>query len=201
MSSVSPNNIKLLEEHLAYFNKKNNRNNYTWGDEGLRAEEEKVAAMGAEEKAAYNRRLYANNVALQALQPRSRSFPVANMSRRAQPNVARAQPKPRPGKVMRECKSSNVVHAHETSGAPCKFVHKNEPEFGMLRPDQKRSAGGKTRSKRSNTKRSNKRKSRRRGGAIVVPASPEPLSKVNTYTSWPGGVDPTAPLYNQRTML
>ncbi len=27
------------------------------------------------------------------------------------------------------------------------------------------------------------------------PASPEPLSKQDTYTTWPGGVDPTAKLY------
>lgn len=36
----------------------------------------------------------------------------------------------------------------------------------------------------------------RRGGA-----SPAPLSSVNTYTSWPGGVDPTSKLYNQSSML
>jgi hypothetical protein len=40
---------------------------------------------------------------------------------------------------------------------------------------------------------------KRRGGAVV--ASPAPLSKVNTYTSWPGGVDPTVRLYDQATML
>ena len=40
------------------------------------------------------------------------------------------------------------------------------------------------------------RRTRRRGGS-----SPAPLSKVNTYTSWPGGVDPTVRLYNQASML
>lgn len=49
-------------------------------------------------------------------------------------------PKPRAGKVMRECQSSDVTHKHEKTGEPCKFVHKNEPEFAMLRPDQLRGA-------------------------------------------------------------
>lgn len=40
------------------------------------------------------------------------------------------------------------------------------------------------------------RRTRRRGGS-----SPAPLSKVNTYTSWPGGVDPTVRLYDQASML
>ena len=39
---------------------------------------------------------------------------------------------------------------------------------------------------------------KRRGGAVPSPA---PLSKVNTYTSWPGGIDPTVRLYDQATML
>lgn len=42
---------------------------------------------------------------------------------------------------------------------------------------------------------------RRRGGAIKVPDSPAPLSSVNTYTSWPGGVDPTAKLYQAPKMI
>lgn len=36
---------------------------------------------------------------------------------------------------------------------------------------------------------------------IPAPASPAPLSQFNAYTTWPGGVDPTAALYksdNQR---
>lgn len=49
-------------------------------------------------------------------------------------------PKPRAGKVMRECKDSDVMHLHERTGAPCKFVHKDEPEFEMLRPEQLRGA-------------------------------------------------------------
>ena len=30
---------------------------------------------------------------------------------------------------------------------------------------------------------------------VPVPASPPPLSQFNAYTTWPGGVDPTAALY------
>ena len=36
---------------------------------------------------------------------------------------------------------------------------------------------------------------------IPAPASPAPLSSFNAYTTWPGGVDPTAALFrsdNQR---
>ncbi len=36
---------------------------------------------------------------------------------------------------------------------------------------------------------------------IPAPVSPAPLSQFNAYTTWPGGVDPTAALYksdNQR---
>lgn len=31
---------------------------------------------------------------------------------------------------------------------------------------------------------------------IRSPASPAPLSSSNAYTTWPGGVDPTASLFN-----
>lgn len=93
---------------------------------------------------------------------------------------------PRKGKVMKECRTNNAGHLMP-KGVPCKFVHKDEPEYAMLRPDQKRAGGGFT---------------RKIGGRNVsVAPSPLPLSNVNTYTSWPGGVDPTVPLYNQSTML
>ena len=49
-------------------------------------------------------------------------------------------PKPRAGKVMRECIGSDVTHLHAKTGEPCKFVHKDEPEFAMLRADQLRGA-------------------------------------------------------------
>ena len=31
---------------------------------------------------------------------------------------------------------------------------------------------------------------------VPAPVSPAPLSKFDTYTTWPGGVDPTAPVFN-----
>jgi len=31
---------------------------------------------------------------------------------------------------------------------------------------------------------------------IKTPLSPAPLSSRNAYTSWPGGVDPSTPLFN-----
>lgn len=31
---------------------------------------------------------------------------------------------------------------------------------------------------------------------IPAPVSPPPLSQHNAYTTWPGGVDPTAALFN-----
>ena len=31
---------------------------------------------------------------------------------------------------------------------------------------------------------------------IRSPPAPAPLSQHNAYTTWPGGVDPTAPLFN-----
>ena len=59
-----------------------------------------------------------------------------------------------PGKMARECKTSNVAHAHGTTGAPCKFMHKDEAGFELLRNDQKRNGppkGGR-KSKRSTRK-------------------------------------------------
>jgi hypothetical protein len=113
-------------------------------------------------------------------------------------------PKPRKGKVMRECRTSNVAHTHQT-GDVCKFIHKDEPEYSMLRPEQKRTGGKSTRKASRKTKASRKASRKtKKGGAgrnIAVVASPLPLSKVNTYTSWPGGIDPTVPLYNQKTMI
>jgi hypothetical protein len=88
-------------------------------------------------------------------------------------------PKPRAGKVMRECirDCTNEGCQRHVDTKDCKFVHKGEPEYDMLRSNQKAKKGGFTMS------------------------SPKPLSSVNTYTSWPGGVDPTARLYNQASML
>lgn len=175
-----------------------------WGTEGMNAEEARYNAMTPAQKAAENNRRRANNEARRALG--SAPAPAAN-TRRSLP--AAAAPKAPKGKVMRECTASNVMHnvtMKNGSKAPCKFVHKNENAFSMLRPEQRKKAeGGKTRrSSRKSSRRSRsskRRSSRRRGGSVVVPNSPKPLSNVNTYTSWPGGVDPTAPLYNMKTML
>ena len=60
---------------------------------------------------------------------------------------------------------------------------------------QPKQIAGKSRRMTGTTRR------RRRGGAIKVPDSPAPLSSVNTYTSWPGGVDPTAKLYQATKMI
>ena len=183
-----------------------------WGTEGMNAEMARYNAMTPAQKAAENNRRRANNEARSALAAapaaarRSFPSPAAN-TRRAFPAAA-AAPKAPKGKVMRECTASNAMHnvtMKNGSKAPCKFVHKNENAFGMLRPEQRKAEGGKTR-RSSKGSRSRKRstrnrssRSRRRGGS--VPNSPKPLSNVNTYTSWPGGVDPTVPLYNMKTML
>ena len=59
------------------------------------------------------------------------------------------------GKMARECKSSNVAHEHPTGG-PCKFMHKDEEGFELLREDQRRDGppkGGRRTRKRT-TRRS-----------------------------------------------
>jgi hypothetical protein len=76
--------------------------------------------------------------------------------RGAAPAGRAAAPKPRPGKVMKECRTNNAMHAHE-SGAPCKYVHKNEPEFGMLRPDQKRAGGSRKTARKTKKVRGTRR--------------------------------------------
>jgi len=75
---------------------------------------------------------------------------------RGAPAGRAAAPKPRPGKVMKECRTNNAMHAHE-SGAPCKYVHKNEPEFGMLRPDQKRAGGSRKTARKTKKVRGTRR--------------------------------------------
>jgi len=50
---------------------------------------------------------------------------------------ARAAWRPRPGKVMRECRDNRTGCArHQTTG-DCKFVHSDEPEFAHLRANQR----------------------------------------------------------------
>jgi len=90
-----------------------------------------------------------------AAPPAIRGAPAA----RAPPPPPRAPvaagPRLPAGKMARECKSSNVAHDHPTGG-PCKFMHKDEAGFELLRDDQKREGppkGGRRTRKRS-TRRS-----------------------------------------------
>jgi len=189
----------------------NNLNGKSWAQEMRNELNAKAAARTPEQVAANNAARNALNRELATIRAAKNAAPVAMRNfgslanaapRRVTPMVPRRVngPKPRPGKVMKECRTSNVTHDLEGKGA-CKFVHKDEPEYAMLRPEQKRTGG-------KSTRKSSRKASSRKGGFalsvgrnIHVPASPPPLSKVNTYTSWPGGVDPTAPLYNQKTMI
>ena len=194
----------------------------SWADEMNRNNAEQAAkenvrraALTPAQRAAEN----ATKAAADAAQAAVAAHPAvraarfaAPMARAALPPLAPRRPaaaaawRPPAGKTMRECRNSNVVHAH-ASGAACKYVHKNENAYSHLRPNQKRPGGGKgsrkssRRSSRKSSRRSSRKSRRSGGGNIKIVPSPAPLSKVNTYTSWPGGIDPTVPLYNQRTML
>ena len=55
------------------------------------------------------------------------------------PKARGASPKakPRKGKVMRECKSDAAGCERHMKQGDCKFVHRDEPEWAMLRPEQK----------------------------------------------------------------
>ena len=215
MSSLTPNQQKVFNSSLklgSWANEMNRNNNAK-----AAAETARRAALTPAQRAAENAAKAAANAAKAAVEAhpavRAATF-AAPMVRRALPPMAPRRPaaaapaawRPPAGKTMRECRNSNVVHAH-ASGAACKYVHKNENAYSHLRPNQKRPEGGKA-SRKSSRKASRKssrkgsRKSRRSGGGnIKVVPSPAPLSRVNTYTSWTGGIDPTVPLYNQRTML
>jgi hypothetical protein len=52
------------------------------------------------------------------------------------------------GKMARECRTSNVAHVHPATGEPCRFLHKDEAGYELLREDQKR-AGPPTGGRRS----------------------------------------------------
>ena len=45
--------------------------------------------------------------------------------------------KPRKGKVMRECRADATGCERHMKQGDCKFVHRDEPEWAMLRPEQK----------------------------------------------------------------
>lgn len=192
---MSGNGFKLTDEQKRALQA--NANLGSWADEMNRNNARKAAnesALTPAQRAAEN----AAKVAADAARAAVAAHPAVRAARFAAPAAWR----PPAGKTMRECRNSNVSHAH-ASGAACKYVHKNENAYGHLRNEQKRPGGGKS-SRRTSRKTSRKanRKSRRSGGGnIKIVPSPAPLSKVDTYTSWPGGIDPTVPLYNQRTML
>ena len=57
-----------------------------------------------------------------------------NTRRRSPPA---AKPKPRKGKVMRECRANKAGCERHIKTGDCKFVHRDEPEWEMLRADQK----------------------------------------------------------------
>lgn len=105
-------------------------------------------------------------------QPRHQAAPRHQPAPRHQAAAAAAAPgpKPRAGKFMRECRANSEAGgcARHKATQDCKFVHRDEPEWAMLREDQKK-----------------------RGGAVP------PMSSVNTYTSWSGGIDPSSKLYSQ----
>jgi len=58
--------------------------------------------------------------------------PSPNGRRGASPKA-----KPRKGKVMRECKGDAAGCERHLKQGDCKFVHRDEPEWAMLRPEQK----------------------------------------------------------------
>jgi hypothetical protein len=229
MSSLTPNQQKALNNSmkLGSWADEMNRNNAA----RAAAETSRRAALTPEQRAAEN----AAKVAAEAARAAVAAHPAVRVATFAAPMVRRALPplaprrpapaaaapaawRPPAGKTMRECRNSNVGHAH-ASGAACKYVHKNENAYGHLRPNQKRPDGGKgsrkssrkasrrdsrkasRRDSRKASRKSNRKSRRSGGGNIKIVPSPAPLSKVNTYTSWSGGIDPTVPLYNQRTML
>ena len=182
--------------------------NFSWADEMNRnnaeraaAESTRRAALTPAQRAAENAAIVAKNAAQAAVA----AHPAVRAARFVAPMAQAAIPSKRPvtswkpptGKVMRECRNSNVRHEH-ASGAPCKYVHKNEEAYSHLRNEQKKPSGGYSRKSTRKTKRNTRRSG---GGDVKIVPSPAPLSKVDTYTSWPGGIDPTVPLYNQRTML
>lgn len=211
---MSGNGFKLTDEQRQALQA--NASLGSWADEMNRNNARKAANESARRAALTPAQRAAENaakVAADAARAAVAAHPAVRAARFAAP-MARAALAPRPaapaawrppaGKTMRECRNSNVSHAH-ASGAACKYVHKNENAYGHLRPEQKRPGGGKSsrrsRSSRKTSRKANRKSRRSGGGNIKIVPSPAPLSKVDTYTSWPGGIDPTVPLYNQRTML
>ena len=82
--------------------------------------------------------------------PEMRKWNTTHKAKRASPKGKRASPKakkaspkakPRKGKVMRECKDDAKGCERHMKQGDCKFCHRDEPEFAMLRPDQKVKGG------------------------------------------------------------
>jgi hypothetical protein len=83
--------------------------------------------------------------------PEMRKWNMTHKAKRASPKGKRVSPKakkmspkakPRKGKVMRECKDDAKGCERHMKQGDCKFCHRDEPEFAMLRPDQKVAKGG-----------------------------------------------------------
>ena len=100
------------------------------------------------------REIAARLAAIEAQKPRSPS-PAAEMRKwnkthKSPPKKRAASPKrsaspkakPRKCKVMRECKADATGCERHMKQGDCKFCHRDEPEWAMLRPDQKIAKGG-----------------------------------------------------------
>ena len=70
--------------------------------------------------------------------------------------------KPRKGKTMKQCRATyNRAHCarHETGAKDCKFVHKDEPEWALLRVGQKQRKSKKAKSAPSRRSAATRRRS------------------------------------------
>lgn len=72
-----------------------------------------------------------------------------NPSPKGKAKAASPKAKPRKGKVMRECKDDAKGCERHMKQGDCKFCHRDEPEFAMLRPDQKVAKGGVRRTRKA----------------------------------------------------
>jgi len=121
-------------------------NNVRWGNAML-AEEEGLTGA---ERAAMAANLKRTNNAMAARRSAKAPSPARGRTMKRNhvhlpwhtpsPNGRRgASPKakPRKGKVMRECKADAAGCERHMKQGDCKFVHRDEPEWAMLRPEQK----------------------------------------------------------------
>jgi hypothetical protein len=63
--------------------------------------------------------------------------PSPSPNARPKQRAASPKAKPRKGKVMRECRADAAGCERHLKHGDCKFVHRDEPEWAMLRPEQK----------------------------------------------------------------